>query len=65
MKKTILNENEQKIINEAKDPKFKELLTEGFKRGTIMTADEFCRKLEMLKTSLIKKHKMRDGNDNC
>lgn len=60
----ILNENEQKIIEEVKDEEFKEKLTEGFQTGTFMTADEFCKKLEMLKTSLINKHKMRYGNDN-
>ena len=47
-----------------KDKEFKEKLTEGFQNGTFMTADEFCKKLEMLKTSLINKYKMRYGNDN-
>ena len=62
--KKILNENEQKIIEEVKDNELKEQLTEGFQNGTFMTVNEFCEKLETLKTSLINKHKMRYGNDN-
>ena len=54
----------KKIIEEVKDKEFKEKLTEGFQTGTFMTAYEFCKKLEMQKTSLINKHKMRYGNDN-
>ena len=64
MKKNILNENEQKIIDEVKDNRFKDQLTEGFQNGTYMTADDFCFFLETLKTSLINKHKMRYGNGN-
>ena len=64
MKKNILNENEQKIIDEVKDNRFKDQLTEGFQNGTFMTADDFFQILETLKTSLINKHKMRYGNGN-
>lgn len=64
MKKNVLSENEQRIINEVKDSEFKEILTKGFKNGTFMTADMFCKKLETLKTSLINKHKMKYGNSN-
>ena len=64
MKEKVLNENEQTIIEEVKDNEFREQLTEGFQNGTFMTADEFCQKLEILKTSLINKHKMRYGNGN-
>ena len=64
MKKNILNENEQKIIDEVKDNRFKDQLTEGFQNGTFMAADDFCQRLETLKTSLINKHKMRYGNGN-
>jgi len=64
MKKNVLSENEQRIINEVKDSEFKEILTEGFKNGTFMTADMFCQKLETLKTSLINKHKLKYGNSN-
>ena len=64
MKKNILNENEQKIIDEVKDNRFKDQLTEGFQNGTFMTADDCCQRLETLKTSLINKHKMRYGNGN-
>ena len=64
MKKNILNENEQKIIDEVKDNRFKDQLTEGFQNGTFMTADDFCQRLETLKNSLINKHKMRYGNGN-
>ena len=64
MKKNILNENEQKIMDEVKDNRFKDQLTEGFQNGTFMTADDFCQRLEPLKTSLIYKHKMRYGYGN-
>ena len=64
MKKNILNENEQKIMDEVKGNRFKDQLTEGFQNGTYMTADDFCQRLETLKTSLINKHKMRYGNGN-
>ena len=64
MTKKILNENEQKIINEVKDAEFKKQLTEGFQNGSYMTVQEFCNRLETLKTSLIKKHNMRYGNGN-
>lgn len=55
MGKKVLNENEQKIIDEVKDVKFKTYLMEGFLNGDFMTSDEFCQRLENLKTSLIKK----------
>ena len=50
MAKKILNENEQKIINEVKDAEFKKQLTEGFQNGSYMTVQEFCNRLETLKT---------------
>ncbi|MCF0213802.1 MAG: hypothetical protein HUK13_05775 [Muribaculaceae bacterium] len=64
MNKKVLNENEQKIINEVKDVEFRNYLIEGFKNGSFMTSEEFCEKLETLKASLISKYKMRYGNGN-
>ena len=63
MEKKVLNETEQKILNEVKDTEFKKILIEGFLNGEFMTSDEFCQRLEMLKASLIKKHKMLYGKD--
>ena len=54
----------EQIINEVKEIGFKKQLTEGFQNGTYMTTDEFCQHLEILKASLIKKHKMRYVNGN-
>lgn len=56
MRKIVLNESEQKITNGVKDEEFKAYLTEGFLSGDFMTTEEFCQKLETLKTSLINKH---------
>jgi len=63
MEKKVLNENEQKIINEAKNMAFKQQLIEGFQNGHFMTSDVFCQRLEKLKASSMEKHKMRYGNN--
>ena len=60
----MLNENQRKIINGVKDKNFKKQLIEGFMNGELMTSEEFCQKLEDLKASLIKKHKMRTDKTN-
>ncbi len=64
MKKEVLNENELKITNNINGKEFKSYLTEGFLNGDFMTKDEFCQRLEILKNTLIKKHKMMYGNYN-
>ena len=63
MAKKTLNEIEQKIINEVKDIEFKAKLTEGSQNGQFMTREEFCQRLEKLKTSLLQKYRMRHGNN--
>ena len=64
MNKKSLNETEQKIINEVKDVEFRNYLAEGFQNGSFMTSEEFCKRLETLKASLINKYKMRHGSGN-
>ena len=40
-------------------------LAEGLRNGTFMTADEFCRKLDALKDSLVNRHrKSRHSSGN-
>lgn len=60
--KVVLNESEQKIIDGIRENEFKEQLTEGFQKGTFMTVDDFCQRLEIMKTALINKYKMIHGN---
>ena len=64
MKKKILNENEQKKITEIKDTEFREKHSDGFKKGSFMTTEEFCQKLETLKISLINKYKDKEKIKN-
>ena len=60
----MLDENQREIINGVKDKNFKKQLIERFMNGEFMTSEEFCQKLEDLKASLIKKHKMRTDKTN-
>ena len=64
MEKKMLDENQREIINGVKDKNFKKQLIERFMNGEFMTSEEFCQKLEDLKASLIKKHKMRTDKTN-
>lgn len=64
MEKDQLNDDEQKIINDIKDIEFREKLQDGFQRGSFMTANEFCQKLETLKNALINRHEVSNGNSN-
>lgn len=59
-----LSEEQQNVINEIKDVEFRERLAEGFKNGTYMTVDEFCQRLDTLKTSHINKRNMKNGKGN-
>lgn len=52
-----------RVINEVRDLNFREQLAEGFQNGTLMTSDEFCQRLEALKSLLMKKYQMRYGNN--
>ena len=38
-------------------------LAEGLRNGTFMTADEFCRKLDTLKDSLVNRHRKSRHSD--
>lgn len=57
--KNILNENEQKLIDEVKDNELRAQLIDGFQNGTYMTVNDFCQRLEELKTSLTKRNQRR------
>ena len=47
------------------DVEFQKRLAEGLRNGTFMTADEFCRKLDALKESLVNRHrKSRHSSGN-
>lgn len=64
MKKMALTENETKVIKLITDGDIKQHLLEGFMTNQFMTVEDFCDKLEVLKASLIEKHKIKYGGHN-
>lgn len=55
MAKERMTDAEQRIVKDIKDPEFKKELTDGFLSEKYMTADDFIRKMDMLKETLKKK----------
>lgn len=63
-KRELVTNCDQLQDNEG-DVEFRKRLAEGLRNGTFMTADEFCRKLDTLKDSLVNRHrKSRHSSGN-
>lgn len=57
-KRELVTNCDQLQDNEG-DVEFQKRLAEGLRNGTFMTVDEFCRKLDTLKASLVNRHRKR------
>ena len=55
-KRELVTNCDQLQDNEG-DVEFRKRLAEGLRNGTFMTVDEFCRKLDTLKASLVNRHR--------